>query len=194
MKKAISVSLAKVDYDFGERYIEIIADCPRDYVFSGLNIDVDKLENNAFYKLQFTASQLIENRDSIVLHIKTKDLGIEDSCPAMFYIILSASPVTIDETNIDDENLEIDPTTLVLSDVSFAHEYFMRELLTQNACDPLSDDLIKKYLMLYAHQAAMANMQIDVAKEYYKLICKGFSRCGDNGCSSIKHKSCNCHD
>jgi hypothetical protein len=51
MKKAISVSLAKIDYDFGERYIEIIADCPRDYVFSGLNIDVDKLENNTFYKL-----------------------------------------------------------------------------------------------------------------------------------------------
>lgn len=194
MKKSISVSLAKVDYDFGERYIEIIADCPRDYVFSGLNIDVDKLEDNAFSKSQFTASTLIENRDSIVLHIKTKDLGIEDSCPAMFYIVLYASPITIDENNIDDENLEIDPTTLVLSDVSFAHEYFMKELLSKNACDPLSDDLIKKYLMLYVHQSAMENMQIDVAKEYYKLICKGFSRCGKSQYINNKYQTCNCHD
>jgi hypothetical protein len=31
MNKAISVSLAKIDYDLGNPYIKIIAHCPTDY-------------------------------------------------------------------------------------------------------------------------------------------------------------------
>jgi hypothetical protein len=34
MSKAISVSLAKIDYDLGEPYIKIIADCPLGYEFT----------------------------------------------------------------------------------------------------------------------------------------------------------------
>ena len=40
MNKAISISLAKVDYDLGQPYIKIIADNPQGYQFTQCIIEV----------------------------------------------------------------------------------------------------------------------------------------------------------
>ena len=45
---------------------------------------------------------------------------------------------------------------LWVSDVHDVHHYFLNELLSVDKCEPLSDELIKKYLILYGHQQALS--------------------------------------
>ena len=74
-------------------------------------------------------------------------------------------------------------------------------LSMDNACDPcteISDEAIRKYLLLYGHQSALTCGDDEVAERYFILINKCFDKCGSSksncGCCSPKTnvKSCNC--
>ena len=45
--------------------------------------------------------------------------------------------------------------------------------------------------MLYGHQQALQAGDIEIAKEYFKLMYNGFSKCGSIGRSG---SNCGCHD
>jgi hypothetical protein len=53
MNKAISVSLAKIDYDFGQPYMKIIAANPMHYYFTKMWIIVHYLINGSWTKQQY---------------------------------------------------------------------------------------------------------------------------------------------
>ena len=76
-----------------------------------------------------------------------------------------------------------------VSDVEFMYECLLSELnnLEAGQCEPVSDDLIRKYLLLYGHTLAMSYGDVTHA-EYFFNKMKG---CG-NKCQTLI-KTCNCH-
>lgn len=177
--KAISVSLAKIDYDLGEPYIKMIADCPAGYEFTLFHITVHVIENGEWVTKYFDASQILMGKSSANEVIPIRYLpGV--SGPAIYEIELKAEDIISYEKIFD---------TLILSDVYYVYRDLLDGLLSSDRCDPLSDELIKKYLILYGHQQALQE-DLDVAKELFKLLHKNFTKCGNNG----RAVNCGCHD
>lgn len=183
IKKAISISLAKVDYDLGQPYIKIIADNPRGYQFTQCIIEVHPIIDGNWGEIKrFDISSLLEGREDINMSLPISALdGV--SGPAIYDIYLKAEDVT-DYTR--------DPLKdrLYLSDIHGVYRHLMDGLLNTDKCSGVSDDLIKKYLLLYGHQAALEAGDLGIAKDYFKLMHRGFSKCGSTN-SSI---NCGCHD
>lgn len=102
--------------------------------------------------------------------------------------------------------------TAICSDVNYAYRCMMDELFIhqkeESCTDIISDEVIRKYLLLYGHQAAMSVRDFETAEEYFRLIGNCFENCGPRGrgegscCSGTcdgKHQfrpihinSCNC--
>jgi hypothetical protein len=59
-KKAISISLAKIDYDSGEPYIKVIASCPGGFLFNKMVITVNYVESGKWKKLYFDVTEGVE--------------------------------------------------------------------------------------------------------------------------------------
>lgn len=180
MNKAISVSLAKIDYDLGKPYIKIIADCPAGQQFVLFTITANMLDGDTYRQYQYDASSAIKSEQGqIAIRLPINQLeGING--PGIYKINLQAEDIASFEKG--------EVTTMILSDVTYAYQWMMDDLLTSNNCGGVSDTLIQKYLLLYAHEQAMVNLRLEEAKEYFKLIHKGFSKCG----SGTKLSQCNC--
>ena len=183
IKKAISISLAKVDYDLGQPYIKIIADNPHGYQFTQCIIEVHPIIDGEWGEIKrFDISSLLEGREDINMSLPVSALEGASS-PAIYDIYLQAEHAKIGK---------LDPLTdhLMLSDIHGVYRHLMDGLLNTDKCSGVSDDLIKKYLLLYGHQAALESGHLDIAKDYFKLMHQGFSKCGSTN-NSI---NCGCHD
>ena len=179
MNKAISVSLAKIDYDLGEPYIKIIADCPSGYEFTLFQISVHMIENGQWVTKYFDASQVLAGQSSTIMALPVSYLP-DVAGPAIYEIELKAEDLASYEEVFD---------KLILSDVYYVYRDLLDGLLSSDRCDPLSDELIKKYLILYGHQQALQE-DLDVAKELFKLLHNNFTKCGNNS----RIVNCGCHD
>lgn len=178
MNKAISISLAKIDYDAGKPYIKIIADNPMDYIFTKFIITVYLVDGNKYKVKRFDASSTISGQEDIILTLPISILeGIEG--PAI-YDIQIASESDLDE--IQDR--------LYLSDANYVYRELLDELLSEEKCLDIDDSLIKKYLILYGHQQALQAGDLEVAKELFLLMNKGFSKCGN---ANVKSINCGCN-
>lgn len=182
MNKAISVSLAKIDYDLGNPYIKIIADCPTGQQFVLFMITANILDGNTYRQYRYDISSAIKNEQGqIAIMVPINQLkGLNG--PGIYEIHLQAE----DTTSLQKGEM----TTMILSDVTCAYQWMMDDLLASEKCSTVSDSLIQKYLLLYAHEQAMANLRIEEAKEYFKLIHQGFSKCGYN----VSRSQCNCSE
>lgn len=177
--KAISVSLAKIDYDLGEPYIKMIAGCPSGYEFTLFHISVHMIENGEWVTKYFDVSSALAGQSNASIALPVSYLpGV--SGPAIYEIELKAEDVISYEEIFD---------SLILSDVYYVYRDLLDGLLSSDRCDPLSDELIKKYLILYGHQQALQE-DLDIAKELFKLLHKNFTKCGNNG----RVVNCGCHD
>lgn len=97
---------------------------------------------------------------------------------------------------------EIDPAVMIASDVNMAYKCMLSDLLNSdnscNECIPVSDDAIRKYLLLYGHQSALSVGDDEVAERFFKLIVNCFDLCGKKcGCecnhtTTVKKSTCNC--
>lgn len=179
MNKAISVSLAKIDYDLGKPYIKIIADCPSGYEFTLFHITVHMMENGGWVTKYFDASQVLAGQSNASMTLPVSSLP-DVSGPAIYEIELKAEDLTSYEEVFD---------KLILSDVYYVYRDLLDGLLSSDRCDPLSDELIKKYLILYGHQQALQE-DLDIAKELFKLLHNNFTKCGNSG----RIVNCGCHD
>lgn len=180
MNKAISISLAKIDYDFGKPYMKIIAANPMEYYFTKMWIIVHYLDEGNWTKKQYDVTQLIAYKNDIILNLPISVLeGV--SGPAIYEVYLESS-------NEIDEPLQ---DKLILSDTHYLYRQMMDGLMGTDKCTGVSDDVVKKYLMLYGHQQALQAGDIEIAKEYFKLMYNGFSKCGSVGRSG---SNCGCHD
>jgi len=168
--KAISVSLAKIDYDFGKPVIKIIADCPLDYTFDRMDIITYEVDGSDWKRLQFDASGLIADKNDIVFYLPVESLeGVVGPCIYDIYI------------HATDGFTEEIYDRIYLSDVHGVYRHLLDGMLNQGNCEAMSDDLMQKYLMLYGHQQALQAGDLEIAKELFKLMHKGFSKCGNSG-------------
>lgn len=175
---AISVSLAKIDYDAGKPYIKIIADNPTGYVFTKFIITVYLVNGNKYEIKRFDATSTIEGKEDIVLSIPVSVLeGVEG--PAIYDLQISS-----------ENELEEIQDRLYLSDAYYVYRELLDELLSEEKCLNIDDSLIKKYLILYGHQQALQAGDLEVAKELFLLMNKGFSKCGN---ANVKSVNCGCH-
>ena len=183
MNKAISISLAKVDYDLGQPYIKIIADNPHGYQFTQCIIEVHPIIDGNWGEIKrFDVSSLLEGREDINMVLPVSALE-GTSSPAIYDIYLTAE-------HSSDSGKPVLEDRLYLSDIHGVYRHLMDGLLNTDKCSGVSDDLIKKYLLLYGHQAALESGDLDIAKDYFKLMHQGFSKCGSTN-NSI---NCGCHD
>lgn len=177
-EKAISISLAKIDYDFDKPYIKIIADNPMGYVFTKFIITVYLVDGSKYKVKRFDASSTISGQEDIILTLPVSILeGIEG--PAI-YDIQMASESDLDE--IQDR--------LYLSDANYVYRELLNDLLSEEKCLDIDNSLIKKYLILYGHQQALQAGDLEVAKELFLLMNKGFSKCGN---TNVKSVNCGCN-
>lgn len=183
IKKAISISLAKVDYDLGQPYIKIIADNPHGYQFTQCVIEVHPIIDGEWGEIKrFDISSLLEGREDINMSLPVSALeGV--SGHAIYDIYLKAEDVT-------DHTRDSLTDHLMLSDIHGVYRHLMDGLLSTDKCSGVSDDLIKKYLLIYGHQAALESGDLGIAKDYFKLMHQGFSKCGSTN-NSI---NCGCYD
>lgn len=181
MNKAISISLAKIDYDLGQPYIKIIADCPYDYTFTGFFITVLIPTEKDWEEYRYDASAVVETQKRIIAPFPVSALSDVADRPAIYQIKLIAEDA--DGLQITDE--------LLLSDAHHIYRYLLDHLLNTSTCTEVSDDALQKYLVLYGHEKALQAGDLDVAKDLFKIMHKGFKKCGGFERSSI---NCGCYD
>lgn len=198
--KAIAVSLYRVSSD--SFYLDTIVDCPEGYNFDQFIIQIDELVAGKFItrKYDLTTACFPESSNGtthfnfrIPLEVFQPDMGNIPN-PAIYTADLQA-------TNTEDDTTLT--TRMITSDVNFAYRCMLDDILNPtDRCNTLSDDAIRKYLLLYGHQAAMSVEDFETAKAYYKLIATCFDPCGadyrngNRGCptcgSGRPPQPCNC--
>lgn len=181
MNKAISVSLAKIDYDLGQPYIKIIADCPYDHTFIGFFISVLIPTEKDWEEYRYDASTAVAGQKKLIAPFPISALSDVRNRPAIYQIRLIAE---------DSSGLQI-TDDLVLSDANYIYRYLLDGLLDEGKCVDISDEMLQKYLVLYGHEKALQAGDIDVAKELFRVMHKGFKKCGGFERSDI---NCGCHD
>ena len=90
----------------------------------------------------FDVSPALAGQNNTVMSFPVSYLP-EVSGPAIYEIELKAEHLTTYEEIFD---------RLILSDVYYVYRDLLDGLLSTDRCNPLSDELIKKYLILYGHQ------------------------------------------
>lgn len=142
---------------------------------------------------------------------KLKDFTIKRYVPPTNPKLIISGDLTIPKTGLP--NTDTHETTVYTSDTNSAFYYLMDNILNlDNSCTPISDEAIRNYLILYGHLQALENGQQSIAEEYFKILVKNFTKCGNNsracggpcGCQSSPcgpnqhhqhptHNSCNCN-
>lgn len=180
---AITVDLAKVDYDYGEPMLKTIISPPHDYDLVRCIVTVcTPGKDDALFEILPDQETLQYPIEYIIRNIPLSQFFKDNKyIPSIFKIKLEA----MNSTTYDVINRE-----LWVSDVHDVHHYFLNELLSVDKCEPLSDELIKKYLILYGHQQALSEQQFDVAMSLFTLLRNNFSKCPHSNQSEI---NCNCH-
>jgi len=107
--------------------------------------NIDTENNNQMYYLD-------DNEDTVQLYWNG-----EQENPVI------AHPHTCDINDIED--------SMVCSDITQVYRCLLDSLLMQkDCCSTISDDLIRNYLILYGHQAALATGDFETAETYFKLM------------------------
>lgn len=170
--KHIDIELLRVSND--SKYIELIFDVPSGYHMTSIQINVSYLADCKNFKnrddrYEFTKFDGQEQSEW-TLKIPVECLG--NHIPAMYTITLYAHSDSPDEGYSPD----IEDTALV-SDINGVYDLLFEAITKPGKCDPISDDAIRNYMLLYGHTAAMYERDIDSAKYFFKYIAKQFANC-----------------
>lgn len=258
MNKVINIGLFRISGD--SKYLDMIFDCPREYYFNSLQLQVRFIEGSTFKSKFFdlstelfdttTESTCTIDKKHWVVRLPLYKLGI--TFPAIYIGTLKAQPVfttildngtfkyalpypyydsSIYEVRYNTGEYaglvykidEVDPLigfdgewvmgkiytnccgndcsnqllpelteSMICSDVNYAYRCMLDDILKDDPCEKVSDDAIRKYLLLYGHQAALTVEDMETAETYFKLIGNCFEKCPANE-RSIKHaQTCNC--
>lgn len=190
--KAITVDLAKIDYNAGEPYLHLNISAPYSYTFSQVHITV------CTPKKAETYWNVIDNdiigKKSARTGIKLSDLFENgDYQYSIFKIYLKAVPSQVATKT---ESLEISYESQIerelwVSDVHGIYRFLIDELLNSSDCSDISNEVIQKYLLLYGHQQALSEQDLPTAMEFFTLMHQGFTKCNN---FSRTVSNCGCYD
>lgn len=190
--KNISINLFRISSD--SKYLDIIIQAPADYVFKQFNLEVRFIKNSNFTSIYFNLSDVLIKNESInklMYRIPLSSLNEIDVNAIFIGSFVTINPETFEE--IED--------TAYCSNVNNIYLEILDDIMNlKNECSNISDDTIRNYLLLYGHESAMAQGDMDTALEYYKILINHFNKCGtlnrhcSTGCGSkhIVKSSCGC--
>ncbi len=203
MSEYINVEKFKVSQE--SVYLDLLADCIDGYSFNKIELQVRTYSHNGngIEETSYLLSDKILSSDDLtsklVLSIPLASIfgGKENIQPAMYCLILGIIKNTDDVIGLDYYEEEF-----YTSDVNNAINQIIEEALSlEGSCSTIPDSLIRNYLILYGHLAALESGQQSIAEEYFKILSRNFTKCGSvDGrlcgnceCGSMHiHKTCNC--
>ena len=208
MDKNISISLFRVSSD--SQFLDAIFDAPAGYYMSKLEIEVKTLgADGKFISQWFDFSEALgfaedNPRKHWSVRIPLNAIKIHE--PAMYIATFGANPKLLEEEEEEQDEIvdnvtkpEDDPEYIsdmaVCSDINDAYYYILDYIMEMSdRCSGLSDDAIRNYLILYAHQAAMQQHDFEIAETYFKMIINKFSKCGNGSRPGVTapKSACNC--
>lgn len=195
--KAISISLFRISDGHetiegaNKKAIDLMVDCPKDYVFTKCVLVVKQSEDS---QQVFDLSSALFDEESRSDHwnivIPLVYLGIEGN--AIYEITMHADELAKDEegniTGIQHgEGLN---ASMLTSDIEGSFNCMMSHILNSDKCGALSDDVIRNYLILFAHQNAIRENNLELAWEYFKLLDNCYNKC--NTSEHFPGHTCNC--
>lgn len=184
----ISIELFRVSSD--SKNLDMIFNCPDGCHFTSLTLEVMYInELSDFTSVNYDLSPALfgdteqeEPKTRFVVSLPLDKLGI--SVPAIYVGYFKAE---------DSEYNELTDKA-ICSDVNYVYRCMLDELfMKEGTCDDLiPDEVIRKYLILYGHQAALAVEDFDAAKTYFRLMNNCFHKCGkpDRGIGSCCKGNC----
>lgn len=206
MSEYINVEKFKVSQE--SVYLDLLADCLDGYSFNKIELQVRSKSHDGkgmvekSYILTDEILQDFPNNKTNKLAIRIP-LAIlfgseEEIQPSIYCLILKV----VADPEIDHIGLNEYEEEFYTSDVNNAINYLIDSMLSLNgSCDPIPDDLIRNYLILYGHLAALESGQQSIAEEYFQILSNNFTKCGDETCRTCGscgcspqhiHKICNC--
>lgn len=166
----IEISLCRVSAD--SKHLDIIFNAPYDYQFDSLMVTTLHLEKGDFVEQNFDVSDVFEEnpeKRDYILRIPLEKFGLKN-IPAIYQVHITAKHKT--------EDLVTEGFALV-SDVNNAYQSILDDILGMGErCAEISNEAIKKYLILYAHQSALYSEHLDEAKMLFKILINNFAKCG----------------
>lgn len=180
MKNKLEIELFRVSPD--SKYLDVMFSMPGGglgFYMSSFKLEVrDGMGNVQNFDLSDALGFDPTNHQSDwIIRIPLKDLGID--YPAIYIGTFKAS---INSNNLDRDIID----TAIASDVNNVYHCLLKDILdTCGECydsKSVSDDVIRNYLILYGHQAAMYRRDLDVAERYFRILSKCFSSCGTGNC------------
>lgn len=199
-EKNISISLFRVSSD--SKFLDMIIDCPMNYYFTYLEIETRSLNDDGkFFSQWFDLSDALfgdeqsKTKTHWAVRIPLNKLKIDG--PAIYIATLKAYFPGVKSENDDVYQVEPDELVdyMICSDVNDAYYYLLDHILDMSdKCFGISEDAIRNYLILYGHQAALQQHDLEIAEMYFKLIINKFDKCGNTYRPTDKHRgsSCNC--
>lgn len=180
--KAITVDLAKIDYNAGEPYLHLNISAPYSYTFSQVHITVCTPKKADTY-WNVIDDDIIGKKNART-GIKLSDLFENgDYQYSIFKIYLKATSSTEGNNPLTRE--------LWVSDVHGIYRFLIDELLNSSDCSDISNEVIQKYLLLYGHQQALSEQDLPTAMEFFTLMHQGFTKCNN---FSRTVSNCGCYD
>ena len=219
-KKTIAISLFRVSAD--SKYLDMIFSCPVEYFFDSLTLEVRfwdpsvKQMRSSFFDLSTAlfdtdpeSPGCTINQKHWTVRLPLSKIGIE--IPAIYKATIKAQLLNLDDSESGDcpEKLPDELCDhMICSDVNYAYRCMLDDLLGlddlynsgADRCLGISDELIREYLLIYGHQAALATGDDEVAERFFRLIGNCFQLCDTGACGCgcekpkpIIHKhNCNC--
>lgn len=171
----IEISLCRVSSD--SKYLDLMFNIPVDYTFTAMHIRARYIEDNEFVTKEFDVSeQFINlNKKEYVVRIELAQFGI--SVPAIYEVQFVAQKYILEP----EAHMALLTDTAYCSDVNLVYQSMLDDILSMgNKCTTISDEAIRKYLILYGHQSALYANDHDTAEMLFKILVKQFSNCGNN--------------
>lgn len=205
MNSKITISLFRVSAD--SKYLDMIFDCPENYYFISLVLEVKSFTGKEFITKMFDLTNALFNENTVekkhwIVRIPLENLYSGIIYPAIYKETIKIAPTegnTADCQCANDESCLEDH--MICSDVNQAYKCMLDDLLDlREPCFEISDELIRKYLLLYGHQSALQAGDYEVAEDFFKFIVNCFKACppGPNCgiCATDSNKkstnNCNC--
>lgn len=208
MKKAIEISVLRVssngkyiefiincpkDYFFTDFTVNVLGSTDKYSLKNSLFLVPEGYVGEGTVEWPEDSGIIYWNKQYYSGQFKVEDLGVK--VPEIYEIHLEAAH----NDNFEDDEEQhpsdyIEPecikpqevleTTAYISDVSKAYTCLMNDILSmgngEKICEDAdaTDNLIRNYLILYAHQEAMHMHELEEARKYFTFLNKCFSNCG----------------
>lgn len=185
IKKHLTIDLFRVSAD--SRYLDLLFSVPEEFYMNSLKLTVkDTRGLSVQYDLSVALGMGSDNtQKDWTVRIPLYKLKID--YPAIYIADFKAQG--IDETNsIEDQ--------AICSDVNDVYRCLLDSVI--DSCDKcsdgsvISDDVIRNYLLLYGHHAAMFAKDYPVMEKYFSILSKCFKNCKGEKLSYNSKPDCGC--